>query len=83
MLTTAEVTPKQTVRNVESALIAHLGMRVSHKKISVATTLTIRSVVGGREAANSPEAAGTPSVGGADTIRSPVVSRPSDAATAE
>ncbi len=28
----------QTVRNVESALIAHLGMRVSHKKISVATS---------------------------------------------
>ena len=38
ILTTAEVTPKQTVRNVESALIAHLGMRVSHKKISVATS---------------------------------------------
>jgi hypothetical protein len=36
VLTTAEVSPKQTVRNVESALIAHLGMRVSHKKISVA-----------------------------------------------
>ena len=38
ILTTDEVTPKQTVRNVESALIAHLGMRVSHKKISVATS---------------------------------------------
>jgi hypothetical protein len=38
ILTTTEVTPKQTVRNVESALIAHLGMRVSHKKISVATS---------------------------------------------
>jgi hypothetical protein len=38
ILTTMEVTPKQTVRNVESALIAHLGMRVSHKKISVATS---------------------------------------------
>ncbi len=36
LLTTDDVTPKQTVRNVESALIAHLGMRVSHKKISVA-----------------------------------------------
>lgn len=36
ILTTSEVSPKQTVRNVESALIAHLGMRVSHKKISVA-----------------------------------------------
>ena len=38
LLTTAELTPKQTVRNVESALLAHLGMRVSHKKISVATS---------------------------------------------
>lgn len=38
ILTSTEVTPKQTVRNVESALIAHLGMRVSHKKISVATS---------------------------------------------
>src|SRR5436190_6084215 len=38
ILTTTEVSPKQTVRNVESALMAHLGMRVSHKKISVATS---------------------------------------------
>ena len=38
VLTTDEVSAKQTVRNVESALIAHLGMRVSHKKISVATS---------------------------------------------
>ncbi|CAA9291062.1 MAG: hypothetical protein AVDCRST_MAG11-114 [uncultured Gemmatimonadaceae bacterium] len=37
-LTTTEYTPKQTVRNVESALIAHLGMRVDHRKISVATS---------------------------------------------
>jgi hypothetical protein len=38
LLTTADLSPKQTVRNVESALLAHLGMRVSHKKISVATS---------------------------------------------
>jgi hypothetical protein len=38
LLTTDEIQPKSTVRNVESALLAHLGMRVSHKKISVATT---------------------------------------------
>jgi hypothetical protein len=38
ILTTTEVSPKQTVRNVESALLANLGMRVSHKKISVATS---------------------------------------------
>src|SRR5262245_54628136 len=42
VLTSAEVTPKQTVRNIESALIAHLGMRVDHRKISVATTLEQR-----------------------------------------
>jgi hypothetical protein len=42
VLTSAEVTPKQTVRNIESALIAHLGMRVDHRKISVATTLEPR-----------------------------------------
>jgi len=39
LLTTTEVTPKQTVRNAESALIAHLGMRVDHRKISVATSV--------------------------------------------
>jgi len=38
LLTSDEVPPKATVRNVESALLAHLGMRVSHKKISVAIT---------------------------------------------
>ena len=38
VLTTAEFTPKQTVRNIESALIAHLGMRVDHRKISVASS---------------------------------------------
>jgi len=36
LLTTSEYTPKQTVRNVENALIAHLWMRVDHRKISVA-----------------------------------------------
>src|SRR5688500_2257526 len=39
VLTTAGVSRKQTVRNVESALIAHLSMRVDHRKISVATTV--------------------------------------------
>ncbi|MGQ0764607.1 MAG: hypothetical protein ACT4OZ_02960 [Gemmatimonadota bacterium] len=39
VLTSAELSPKQTVRNIESALIAHLGMRVDHRKISVATSL--------------------------------------------
>ena len=38
LLTTDEVTAKQTVRNVESALLAHLGLEVDHRKISVAQT---------------------------------------------
>ena len=39
VLTTDAVLPKQTVRNIESALMAQLGIRVSHRKISIATTL--------------------------------------------
>jgi hypothetical protein len=38
VLTTEEVSPKQTVRNVESALLAHLDMPLDHRKISVAQT---------------------------------------------
>lgn len=54
ILTTDEVSPKQTVRNVESALIAHLGMRVSHKKISVATSSD--ATRGASQAAAAPKA---------------------------
>ncbi len=39
VLTTDAVPPKATVRNIESAVLAHLGLRVNHRKISVATTL--------------------------------------------
>jgi len=38
MLTNSEVKPKATVRNVESALLAHLDLSVDHRKISVAQT---------------------------------------------
>ncbi len=38
VLTTTELTPKQVVRNIESALVAHLSMRIDHRKISVANT---------------------------------------------
>lgn len=38
LLTTEEVNAKQTVRNVESALMAHLDLPVDHRKISVAQT---------------------------------------------
>ncbi len=57
VLTSAEVTPKQTVRNIESALIAHLGMRVDHRKISVATTLENRKTAEA-EPAPAPSATG-------------------------
>jgi len=38
VLTTREVSAKQTVRNVESALLAQLDLEVDHRKISVART---------------------------------------------
>jgi hypothetical protein len=62
ILTTTEVSPKQTVRNVESALLAHLGMRVSHKKISVATSEG-PAAEAFRAARMSTPPLGTPSVG--------------------
>jgi hypothetical protein len=47
VLTTGETTPKQMVRNIESALMAQLGMRVDHRKVSVATTTARPSPAGG------------------------------------
>src|ERR687886_1181819 len=44
LLTTMDVAPKQTVRNVESALLAHFGLRVDHRKISVATTVDHKKI---------------------------------------
>ncbi len=44
VLTTAEVMPKQTVRNVESALMAQLGLKVDHRKISVAQTAEVKPI---------------------------------------
>ena len=38
VLVQEETQPKQMVRNIESALMAELGMRVDHRKVSVATT---------------------------------------------
>lgn len=49
LLTSAEVNAKQTVRNVESALIAHLGMKVDHRKISVATSVDPQRAADARE----------------------------------
>ena len=69
LLTTMEVAPKQTVRNVESALIAQLGIKVDHRKISVATTVDHKRVTpdilsgavgGGAAAAPADGAAAAP-----------------------
>ncbi len=38
VLTEGGVAAKQTVRNVESALLAHFGLKIDHRKVSVAQT---------------------------------------------
>ena len=42
ILAQAGQAPKQVVRNIESALLAHLGLRVDHRKISIAQTADVR-----------------------------------------
>ncbi|MDP3773798.1 MAG: hypothetical protein Q8Q85_05970 [Gemmatimonadales bacterium] len=44
VLTTPAVAAKQMVRNVESALMAQLGMKVDHRKISVAQTAEMKPI---------------------------------------
>lgn len=51
VLTTDLVPPKNTVRNIESALMAQLGLRVNHRKISIATTLDAPRATDGPAAA--------------------------------
>ncbi len=41
ILTDADLTAKQVVRNVESALLAQLGIKLDHRKISVAQTAEV------------------------------------------
>jgi hypothetical protein len=73
VLTSAEVTPKQTVRNIESALIAHLGMRVDHRKISVATTLENRKPESAPEpAVSTPQTAPSPAAATTSATMAPV-----------
>ncbi len=36
------VAPKQMVRNIESALLAHFGLKVDHRKISIALTADVK-----------------------------------------
>lgn len=70
VLTSVEIGPKQTVRNIESALLAHLGMRVDHRKISVATTV------------DAPRIRLTPSAVDAIAGPQPVVAPPSVSSSA-
>ena len=44
VLTSAAVAPKQVVRNVESALMAQLGLKLDHRKISVAQTAEMKPI---------------------------------------
>lgn len=44
VLAQSGVAPKQLVRNVESALLAHLGLKVDHRKISIAQTAEVKPI---------------------------------------
>ena len=44
VLTRADIQPKLVVRNVESALLAQLGIKVDHRKVSVAQTADVRPI---------------------------------------
>ena len=44
VLTMSDMQPKQVVRNIESALMAQLGMKIDHRKISVAQTADVRPI---------------------------------------
>ncbi len=44
VLTHSGSSPKQMVRNVESALLAQLGLKVDHRKISIAQTAEVKPI---------------------------------------
>jgi hypothetical protein len=44
VLTQNDVPAKQVVRNIESALMAQLGLKIDHRKISVAQTADVRPI---------------------------------------
>jgi len=44
VLTKSDMAPKQVVRNIESALMAQLGFKIDHRKISVAQTADVRPI---------------------------------------
>ena len=73
MLTTSDVKPKATVRNVESALLAHLDLSVDHRKISVAQTSHESPQLHRRRRGGlpRPDRARTPGVGKPPAVREP------------
>ncbi len=44
VLAQSGTTPKQLVRNIESALLAHLGLKIDHRKISIAQTADVKPI---------------------------------------
>jgi len=44
VLTRSGVAPKRVVRNIESALVAQLGIKIDHRRISVAQTADVRPI---------------------------------------
>ena len=75
VLTTGETPAKQMVRNVESALMAHLGMRVDHRKVSVAVTTARPTPGGGITAASVALAEGVSPAGPGGATGLPVTPR--------
>jgi len=83
ILTTSEISAKQTVRNVESALFAHLGIRIDHRRISVAATSDARPApprqpaapAAPPAAAPAPPASSTPSGAGRHAADDEIVDR--------
>ena len=56
VLTLSDVQPKQVVRNIESALMAQLGLKIDHRKISVAQTADVRPIEALQHEANTTRA---------------------------
>lgn len=59
LLATRDLTPKQIVRNVESALLAHFDLEVDHRVISVAQTERREDEAAEAAVVQSPESSGS------------------------
>ena len=44
VLAQSGLAPKQLVRNIESALLAQLGLKIDHRKISIAQTADVKPI---------------------------------------